>query len=134
MFSVIVLPEAMVVAAGNVHVNPVMEHDDELKSTAPLKPSSDVITSGIAPELVALASVTFGFGDHTVRPGAVGQSLVSSFTFTEPRPVAKSYPVPALKARSPLLFVSTPYVSPLAVEQSVEFFTQGTEFVPTVTS
>jgi hypothetical protein len=71
--ALIVAPAAMVVEAGKVQVYPVTEQDDELKLIAPLKPSTDVITSGIAPELPALAIVTFGLGDHTERPGAVGQ-------------------------------------------------------------
>ena len=131
--AVMAAPAAIVVEAGKVQVNPETEHDDELKLIGPLKPSTEEITTEITPELLAVASVTLGFGDQMDRPGFVGQWLASRFTFTEPRPVAKSYPVAASKPRFPLL-VSTPNASPLAVEQSEEPLAQGIEFVPSVTS
>ena len=132
--ALIVAPAAIVVEAGKVQVNPVTEQDDELKLIGPLKPSTDVITSAIVPELPALAIVTFGSGDHTERPGAVGQCVVSKFTFTEPSPVARSYPVPASKPSTEPVVVSTPKASPVAVEQSDEALAHGVEFVPAVTS
>ena len=62
----------------------------------PLKPFCEMIENESEPELLVLARVTNGSADERRKLGAVGHLLTRLPTFTEPRPVARSYPVPAL--------------------------------------
>ena len=111
----VALPPALSVAEDGEteHVNPdgSPEHVAELKSTVPLKPFTETTEKESVPELEELASVTYGFTDDRMKPG-VADTLPSKFpTLTDPRPVVRSYPVPALYASCPLIS-STPNGSP----------------------
>lgn len=109
-------------------------HDDEVKLKVPVKPLMAVMVRLSVPEPPADGTLTiatqFDKAKSAAPPGFVIAKLFARLqTFTEPRPVARSKPVPALKP------VRIPLASPcVATLQFGDPLTHGAEIVPMVTS
>ena len=129
--------ESRVTEAGlKLHAAPVGRpvHEDGVKLNVPLKLLMPVMVKFRVPEPPAAGTLTIATQldkeKSAAPPGFVTAKLLARLqAFTEPRPVARSKPVPALKpVRIPL---ASPCVTTL---QFGVFLTHGEEIVPTVTS
>lgn len=84
-----------------LHVAPVGKplQVEELKLTVPLKPSTELTFTVSVPELPALDILTAGLVADIAQFGP--QAFARFAAFTLPRPVARSYPMPALYPGDP---------------------------------
>ncbi len=89
-----------------------------------------IITVDVAPLIVRLVVVLWKV------PTASGHRVARLVTFTEPSPVAKSYPVAVVHAGivGEAVLTRTPLVPVVVLLQFVEFAAQGTELFPLVIS
>ena len=124
------IPPFTVVGASN-ETSPVGVPDVEVTvATAATDVPCVIVTVEVPPLIVRAVPVVWKL------PTARGHCVFRLVTFTEPNPVAKSYPVAVVQAGVVVAagLTRTPVVPVVLLLQFVEFATQGTELFPLVTS